>query len=160
MFWREWQTKSLGKLLGDHIREWWSSLDAANPWPDDLDAAVRAHDAIPVCHRCSTPCELPIWFCTCCGTSVGPYNNILPFILIFSIGEVLRSGVQPTARFTMLTVPGYIIVAMHSGLILAPIYYIRLIANHIKIKRQKEPDKALDPTSDNARAATPDAGQD
>ena len=135
VLWREWQSNNLGTVLVNGIRRWWKSLDRPDPWPAELDAAVRAPDAIPVCHHCTTPCSLPVWFCPACGASVGPYNNILPFVRIFSSGEVLRSGLQPTARFTLLTVPGYIFLAMHLVIFLAPFYYLRLVANYLKIKR-------------------------
>jgi len=149
--WREWQSNKLSTVLADRIRGWWKSLDKPDPWPAELDAAVRAPDAIPVCHRCTTPCELPVWFCPVCGASIGPYNNILPFVRIFSFGEVLRSGLQPTARFTLLTVPGYILVTLHFAFYLAPFYFIRLIMNYLKIKRLENSESrrlSLAPESD------------
>ena len=135
--WHEWESKSIGEIITARVRAWWRFPDSPTPWPEELDIAVRAPDAIPVCHCCTTPCELPVWFCPVCGTAVGPYNNILPFIRIFSLGEVFRSGVRPTARFTPLTVPGYILVAFQQLWFFALLYYLRLIMNYIKIRRQR-----------------------
>lgn len=133
--WHEWQRRGLGKVLIDRARAWAKSFKAPDPWSDDLDAAVRAPDAVPVCHRCMTPCELAVFFCPTCGSAFGPYNNILPFIRIFSLGEVLRSGLSPTARFTRLTVPGYIAVGMNGLWFLSAFYYVRLIMNYVRIGR-------------------------
>ncbi len=102
--WHEWNSKSLGEIIADRVRAWRLSFYLPNPWPDDWDLVVRAPDAIPVCHRCFTPREYPVWFCPYCGTSIGRYNNTPPFVRIYSLGEVLRSGVGPSARFTALTI--------------------------------------------------------
>jgi len=45
-----------------------------------------------------------------------PSTRLLPFVRIYSLGEVLRSGVGPSARFTALTIPGYIVMGLHSAL--------------------------------------------
>jgi len=58
----------------------------------------------------------------------------MPYLRIFSVGEVLRSGVGPAARMTKLTVVGYALVALFEGWILAPVYGIRLIVNWRKIR--------------------------
>lgn len=60
MFWREWQTKSLGELLGGVIRRWWASLDTPDPWPDDVDAAVRAPDAMSCINSSARTCQAAI----------------------------------------------------------------------------------------------------
>ena len=135
--WQQWRSGSLRDITRSWIRVWRQSLDKPTPWPEELDIAVRAPDAIPVCHRCMTPCELPVWFCPTCGTAIGPYNNILPFVRIFSIGEVLRSGVSSSARFTALTIPGYIFVGLLWGGIFAPLYYIRLVMNFFRIRKER-----------------------
>ena len=53
----------------------------------------------------------------------------MPFLYIFSIGEVLRSGTGPEARFTPLTVPGYIVFGLSQFGVFAPIYFFRLFMN-------------------------------
>ncbi len=135
--WQDWKSKSLGAVVADAVRQWWRSLDTPNPWSYELDAAVRALDAIPVCHRCTTPCELPVWFCPACGAAIGPYNNILPFIQIFSIGEVLRSGVGPEAHFTPFRTVAYVALGLTQYGFFAPLYFIRLFLNHRRLSKEQ-----------------------
>lgn len=132
---REWQSKSLREITLSGIKAWWHSFDSPDLWPEELDIAVRSPDAVPVCHHCMTPCVYHTWFCPVCGAAIGPYNNILPFIRVFSMGEVMRSGVSPAARFTPLTIPGYILTAFFIVWFLAPFYYFRLIKNYLQIKK-------------------------
>lgn len=135
--WHEWKSRSLGAVIASRLRAWRMAFDTPNPWPDEVDRAVRSPEAVPVCHRCITPCDRPVWFCPSCGASIGPYNNILPFIRIYALGEVLRSGVGPSARFTRLTVPGYLFLGIQHVWFLAPFYYARLLMNYLRIKRQR-----------------------
>lgn len=133
----EWQSRSLGEILTSRIRAWWRSLDTPNPWSDELDVAVRAPDAIPVCHRCATPCDLPVWFCPSCGAAVGPYNNVMPYIYIFSIGEALRSGVGPEAHFTPFRIVAYVSIGVAEYTVFAPLYLLQLYRNYGKLKNQE-----------------------
>ena len=135
--WQDWKSKSLGEILTDAVRRWCRSLDTPNPWSDELDAAARAPGAIPVCHRCTTPCEFPVWFCPSCGAAVGPYNNILPFIRIFSIGEALRSGVGPEAHFTPFRTVAYVALGLTQYGFLAPLYFFRLFLNHRRLSKEQ-----------------------
>lgn len=146
--WSQWRSRSLGDILKSGIRAWWRSLDRPDPWPADVDAAVRASDAIPVCHHCATPYELPVWFCPVCGTAVGPYNNVLPYIYIFSIGEGLRSGVGPHAHFTRFRTMAYISIGLTEYLVFAPLYFFRLYRNHRRLKtiQNEEPSDSPDST--------------
>src|SRR3954468_23812942 len=81
-----------------YLRELRSSPPTPNPWPDDIEAAVHQPDALPICHRCFTPQNHNGWFCPECGTATGPYNNLMPYLYIFSEGEVLRAGVLDPVR--------------------------------------------------------------
>jgi hypothetical protein len=141
------KSKSGGEIIVTGIKAWWHSLDTPNPWPDDLDIAVRAPDAIPVCHHCTTPCELPVWFCLSCGAAVGPYNNVMPYIYIFSIGEVLRSGVGAEAHFTPFRTVAYIAIGIAEYGAFAPLYFIRLYLNYRRLKREqyREPNIHVEP---------------
>jgi hypothetical protein len=132
--WSDWQSKSLGKILASWIRAWWRSFDKPNPWPDEIEAAVRAPDAIPVCHCCATPCELPVWFCPDCGAAIGPYNNVMPYIYLFSVGEALRSGVGPEAHFTPFRTVAYVVIGLAEYGVFAPLYFIRLYRNYRRLK--------------------------
>ena len=128
--WRDWKSKSLGEILASEIRAWWRSPDTPDPWTAELDAAVHAPDAIPVCLHCTTPCDLPVWFCPVCGAAVGPYNNVMPYLYIFSIGEALRSGVGPEAHFTPFRTVAYAAIALAAYGLIAPLYFIRLYLNY------------------------------
>ncbi|MDD5139644.1 MAG: hypothetical protein PHY43_05210 [Verrucomicrobiales bacterium] len=64
-----------------------------NPWSAEIEASLQADDATPICHRCLTPHSELAWFCEHCGSAVGTYNNWMPYIYVFSQGEVLRNGV-------------------------------------------------------------------
>ncbi len=50
------------------------------------------------------------------------------------MGEVLRSGVSRRARYTPLTVTGYVLVSLQEMLPLAPIYLGRLVWRMIRTK--------------------------
>jgi len=105
---------------------------------------VRSADAIPVCHRCTTPYELPVWFCPVCGAAVGPYNNLMPYVRIFSIGEALRSGVGPEAHFNRFRVLAYASIGLIEYGMFSPFYFIRLYLNFRKQHVQsRHPGNAL-----------------
>jgi len=137
-FWRrvirDWEENSLPRVLGRRLRAWRARLPS-DPWPAELDEQVRRHEAVPVCHHCFRPQEEATWFCRDCGAVAGPYNNLMPYIRIFSIGEVFRSGVGPEARFTPLTTTGYILIGLSHWGYLAPLYYLRLFLNFRKLRR-------------------------
>ena len=78
-----------------------------------------------------------MWFCPVCGAAVGPYNNILPFIRIFSIGEALRSGVGPEAHFTPFRTVAYVAIGLTQYGVFAPLYYIRLFLNHRRLCKEQ-----------------------
>jgi len=107
-------------------------------------------DAVPVCHHCFTPQPHNAIFCDECGMSVGPYNNSMPFERIAALGEVLRSGVGPEARFAPLRTLGYIFVGLWNNSILAPLYFLRLYRNYQN--RQND----LASGTDRDEAETPD----
>ncbi len=131
--WQEWKHRSLGAIVTARIRSWWMVEETPLPWSQAEDAAARASDAIPVCHRCFTPYALPVWFCSCCGSAVGPYNNIMPFVRIFSLGEALRSGVGPSAHFTPFRTLAYVSIGFVEYQIFAPLYFYRLYRNYRKL---------------------------
>jgi hypothetical protein len=100
-----------------------------NPWGGEVDAALDQDDAVPLCNHCLAPQQHNGWFCPECGATVGPYCNYLPYIYIFSQGEVLRSGVTERLRRTPLIVIGYILFSLGVYAIAAPIYWIFLFKN-------------------------------
>jgi hypothetical protein len=128
---------TLREIVAGAVRDWWRSLDTPNPWPNEVDAAVRGPDAVPVCHRCATPCELAVWFCPSCGAAVGPYNNIMPYVSVFSLGEAFRSGVGPEAHFSAFRTVAYTALGLAQYGMLAPLYLLRLFLNRRRLSSSR-----------------------
>jgi hypothetical protein len=105
-----------------------------DPWDEEIENAMHQPDAVEVCHRCFEPVSPCSWFCEHCGRGVGPYNNLMPYIDLFSEGEVLRNGVNDNMRRSALVVAGYLFVSLNLYLFFAPIYWVLLFRH---LKRQK-----------------------
>ncbi len=97
-----------------------------DPWGKATEDEVQKEDAVPVCHRCFTPQEHSGWFCPECGAIVGPYCNYMPYLYIFSQGEVLRAGVTEHLRRNLLVVAGFVLVSLEMFMIAAPVYWFLL----------------------------------
>ena len=100
-----------------------------DPWGAEIERIIQDPDAVTLCHRCITPQAPDACFCPHCGTAVGQYNNYLPFVYIFSQGEVLRAGVTDRIRPSALTICGYLLYSLSAYLIFAPIYWYFLFRN-------------------------------
>jgi hypothetical protein len=107
-----------------------------DPWGPETEEAVNQEEAVPLCHHCFTPQEHNGWFCPECGATVGPYCNYLPYIYVFSQGEVLRAGVTERIRRGKLMTIGLILFSLGMCLfslgmcaIAAPIYWFFLFKN-------------------------------
>lgn len=116
--------------LGFVFRDWSHHFPVKpDPWDAEIAEKLKQPDCVPVCHHCFTPQEHDKWFCPECGASVGPYNNYLPYIHIFSEGEVLRNGVRSHVARNPLTVVGYLCFSTLEYLIFAPLYWYLLFRN-------------------------------
>lgn len=115
-----------------------------DPWDEATEKRLAEPDAVEVCHHCFTPLTSDRWFCEHCGAAVGPYNNLMPFIYVFSEGEVLRNGVSEKLRPRPLIIVGYLLLSVSVYLFFAPIYWFFLFRN--LMRRKAEPG----PTSSNA----------
>jgi hypothetical protein len=80
-------------------------------------------------HRCLIPQEDNAWFCPECGSAVGPYNNYMPFVVVFSKGEVLRAGVNDKFRPSFFIVCGFVVYALTQYAVFAPIYWYFMYQN-------------------------------
>jgi hypothetical protein len=60
-----------------------------------------------------TPQPSTAWFCRHCGRAVGPYNNLMPFVQIFSEGEVFRNGTCDRLRSSPLILVGYFLLSLN-----------------------------------------------
>ena len=106
-----------------------------DPWDNEIEKAVHEPEAVEVCHRCFDPVSPGSWFCKRCGCSVGPYNNVMPFLNVFSQGEVLRNGTNDKLPQNALIVVGYLLVSLSMYFVFAPVYWVLLFRN---LRRQKE----------------------
>jgi hypothetical protein len=100
--------------------------------PDPWDAGVeqQLQEAPETCPHCSTPQQPNAWFCPHCGKSVGPYNNLMPYLQIFSEGEVLRNGGQRHFRKRPMVIIGYFLIGLaFFPVLLLPIYWFSLLRN-------------------------------
>jgi ribosomal protein L40E len=84
-----------------------------DPWDAETEQKLSEPEAVEVCHRCLIQQPPNAWFCEHCGSAVGPYNNWMPYIHIFSIGEVLRNGVMDKLRPNVLTISGYLLLSVN-----------------------------------------------
>ena len=98
----------------------------ANPWGDEVSQALDQEDAVPLCHHCLTPQQHDGWFCPECGATVGPYSNYLPFVYVFSEGEVVRAGVTERIRRSPLIVVGLVLTSLAMCAVAAPFYWFFL----------------------------------
>jgi hypothetical protein len=100
-----------------------------DPWSAEIEREINQPDAVEVCHRCGTPQSPTAWFCPYCGSAVGPYNNLMPYLNAFSEGEVFRNGVTDRMRKNAVTIAGYFLYSLGSYLIFAPIFWVYLFRN-------------------------------
>jgi hypothetical protein len=115
-----------------------------DPWGKETADAVNHEEAIPLCHHCFTPQEHSGWFCPECGATVGPYCNYMPFIYIFSQGEVLRAGVTERIRRSKLIIIGFILFSLGMFAVAAPIYWFFLFKN---LRRGDDAQREMPPRS-------------
>jgi hypothetical protein len=117
-----------------------------DPWSKDIDDRVRNKDANPVCLNCLMPQERHYWICDDCGFPGGEYVNTMPFLHIFSLGELLRRGVLGKPEKKNLAILGFLIVSSLEYLIFAPIYwywmYRKAIGRPICEEKRPEFDEA------------------
>ncbi len=114
----------------------------ADPWDEETENKLSEPEAVQVCHRCFTEQPENAWFCRHCGSAVGPYNNLMPYVSIFSEGEVFRNGASGSLRPSPLIVTGYLLLSLSYGFF-APIFWFSFFRN---LKRVKEKNPAPPPT--------------
>jgi hypothetical protein len=100
-----------------------------DPWDAETQQKLSEPDAVEVCPHCLTPQSSTAWFCARCGRAVGPYNNLMPFLNVFSEGEVFRNGMTGRFRNRPLVLIGFILISLSSYFIFAPVYLFLLLAN-------------------------------
>jgi ribosomal protein L40E len=114
-----------------------------DPWGRETQEAVDSPDLPEVCHHCSASNEPTAWFCGHCGSAIGPYNNLMPYVNAFSQGEVFRNGVCERMRANPLILVGYVLVSLEGYLVFAPLYWFFLARNLFRTR----PPESEDPES-------------
>jgi hypothetical protein len=94
-----------------------------DPWPDEINAAVREPDAHPVCLRCLRPQEGHYWFCRDCGFPSGEYMTVMPFLQVFPLGHMLQRGVVGEPERRKWVTAGYVAVSLCEYTVFAPVYW-------------------------------------
>jgi hypothetical protein len=100
-----------------------------DPWDEETDHAVHDANATPLCHHCLVPHSEDAWFCEQCGSTVGPYNTLNPYLSIFSTGEVLRKGTAEPVKLNSLTYAGFLLLGVCEYAFFAPVYWLMFFQN-------------------------------
>jgi hypothetical protein len=115
-----------------------------DPWDAETDKKLSDEETPQACHHCSTPLSSVAWFCPHCGSAVGPYNNMMPYVQIFSEGEVFRNGMNRRFQNRPLVVTGYLLMIIGLflrldlfGLILCPVVCVLLLKNLCGPEKEK-----------------------
>jgi hypothetical protein len=111
-----------------------------DPWGEEIEKKLHEPEAVEICHLCLTPQHSHTWFCEHCGSAVGPYNNWMPYVCIFSQGEVLRNGVTNRLRASPLIIIGYLVYSLFNYFVFAPIYWFFLFKN---LQQHKDKSKEI-----------------
>jgi hypothetical protein len=128
--------------LGLALKDWVHGLPIKpDPWDAEITEKLKQPDCVPVCHHCFTPQMHDKWFCPECGTAVGPYNNCLPYVNIFTQGEVLRNGVRNHLTRSFLTLIGYLLFSTVEYWFFAPIYWYFFFRNRRQSLRRERADQ-------------------
>jgi hypothetical protein len=110
-----------------------------DPWDAEVERTLWEPETREVCHHCFQEQEPGAWFCRHCGNAVGPYNNLMPYLNVFSEGEVLRNGVAGRFRNRPVILIGYFLISLGAYSIFAPIYWFFLLSN---LKRTPDEQKS------------------
>jgi len=100
-----------------------------DPWDVETEQKMSSPEIPAACHRCSLPLKPDAWFCPHCNSAVGPYNNLMPYVHIFSEGEVLRNSSSRHFRNRPLVMIGYFLLTLALCPPLAPLYWVILCRN-------------------------------
>ncbi|MGA2865061.1 MAG: hypothetical protein ABSF95_11325 [Verrucomicrobiota bacterium] len=129
----------IGTAFGCRIFVWLrEATRTPDPWGPEVEEAVEAEDATPLCPHCLAPQEHNGWFCPECGHTCGQYGNYLPSVYIFSIGQGVRGGVEQRNPWSPLVTAGYVFIALGYFTVVAPVYCLFLFINRSRSRRLQE----------------------
>ena len=120
----------VGLIVWQIILRWRKITPQPDPWDSEIENSVQQSDAVEVCHRCFTLQPDNAWFCEHCGSAVGPYNNLMPYVKVFSEGEVYRNSMSDKHRSNALVAIGYalIFIPTYVGLMVVMSFGIKIMA--------------------------------
>ena len=113
---------ALTLLLIYKIREI-AGQTSPDPRPQEIDRAVKASDAVPLCMECLYPQDERRWFCPYCGFPAGEYVTTMHYLYIFAIGEVLRRGVIGPPERSLGRKMFFVLCSVWQYSLFAPIYW-------------------------------------
>jgi hypothetical protein len=108
-----------------------------DPWDAGTEEKLADPETQQACHHCSTPLKSTAWFCPHCGSAVGQYNNLMPYVSIFSEGEVARNAMNPRYRNRPLIMVGIVLMGLAVNPLLVPLYGMLLFR---KLRSLAKPD--------------------
>lgn len=99
-----------------------------DPWDAEVEKQLSEPGAAEICPHCLTKQSPTAWFCKKCGSAVGPYNNLMPYVMVFSQGEALRNSAAGRFRNRPLVLTGLVLIALSTFFIFAPVYLLLLLS--------------------------------
>jgi len=103
------------------------SVKSPDPWPKEIDDAVRAPEAVPLCIHCLHPQAEHQWFCPHCGCATGEFVPYMPYLQNFMVGELLRKGVLGPPEHRKGVMVFLVVFATAEYAVFAPWYWFWLI---------------------------------
>src|SRR5215203_3437622 len=94
-----------------------------DPWPPEVDAAIKDPCAEALCISCLYPQELHQWFCPHCGYPTGDFVPVMPYLQIFPVAEVLRRGVIGPPERRVGVQLFLIVLSITQYAVFAPLYW-------------------------------------
>ncbi len=128
--------RSSEQFTGGPMHTVWVQEEFLQPWDGDIDEQTRQPSARRCCPECSACHESADRFCGECNKAVGDYNNLMPDLMVFSIGEVARTGVSGVFPATRRVLAGYLVFACLFYLFLAPVYLALLMRHTRQLAKQ------------------------
>jgi hypothetical protein len=124
----------IGAAIYLFCRWLWACPLSPDPWGAELQQVVDKGEGASLCPHCLTPQEHDGWFCPECGSTTGQYGNYLPAVYIFSIGDVVRAGVERQTAWPAWMAVGYVLMSFAWLSVLAPLYCVFLFLNRLRIR--------------------------
>ena len=104
-----------------------------NPWDEETETKLHEPDSVLLCPRCLEPEREGVQFCRDCGFPVGPYVQWSPYLYIFALGDLFRTGVDRPFRVKATTICFLLLISLVEYFVFAPFYWFFLFRN---VRRQ------------------------